>query len=168
MITHRAGYTFGDAGSWWFLFVGAGLFALASPFLYDLQVPESRAFLSGFVVIFAGIVLKTHFFGTQIDLRRRQIRNFRASFLIKMGSWSPIPNTCRLVLSSSNVSFWTTPNGISPSFKQTGRTYSMGLFFESSSQPDYFLQTHSQKTAIDLSSRISQKLNIPMEGSFEN
>ena len=166
MINHKEGYLLGDAAQWWYLFVGAGIFALLAPYFFVLQTSITRVWIVGSLAILAGACLRLHYFGTQVDSEKGQIRNFYTIFGIRKGEWKPLNGIVKIYLTSQNTSSWSTPNGVSPSFKSNITTYTVGLF-DQTDDPQYFLQTTDLKKAKQLASSLSDGLSIPTEGSFQ-
>jgi len=71
MFIHKSGYFFGDASKLWWIFIIAGIFALVSPYLIELNVSHSRIIIIGSVTIFIGLTLKLNYFGLQIDTTKK-------------------------------------------------------------------------------------------------
>lgn len=167
MFIHKSGYLFGDASKLWWIFIIAGIFALMSSYLIELNVSHSRIIIIGSVTIFIGLTLKLNYFGLQIDTANKLIRNFTAVFGIKTGAWNPLPKLQKVILTSRNVSFWNTPNGISPTFKSNSTIYTIALF-SNGENPDFFIQTEHKKKAKQKTKILSDLLMIPFEELFTN
>lgn len=160
MFTHISGYFFGYAAKIWWQFIAAGLFALGSPLFIGLEVSISRVILVGVVALLIGITLKLNYHGLQI--KRNKIRDFTAIFGIKTGPWQNLPRFQRIAFTMNNVSFWNTPNGVSPTFKSNVTTYTIALFSEEEN-PDYFIQTENKQLANKQVDALSKLLKLPVE-----
>ena len=162
MFEHRTGYFFGSAAKLWWIFVFAGLFALASPYLTLSNVSQLRATIVGLVAIALGLVLKLNYYGLQIDMAKSRIRNYVAILGIRRGQWRPMPEIKKINLTSAKVSSWNTPNGISPTFKSNVTTYTIGLFSNEES-PEYFIQMESAMMARVRAAQLSKLFGIAID-----
>lgn len=160
MFDYKTGYFFGFAAKIWWQFSAAGLFAISSPLIIDLQVPLSRVIIVGVVALLIGITLKLNYYGLQID--RDKIRDYMAIYGIKIGRWQSIPQFQKVTFTSRNVSSWNTSNGISPTFKTNTTIYTIALFSKKEN-PDFFIQTEDYKIANEKAEELSELLGIGLE-----
>ena len=165
MFNHRNAYFFGSAANLWNIFIFAGVFSLTAPYLITLEVSQARTVIVGCVAIVIGIILKTNYFGIQIDLKNRQYRDFNAIFGVKRGTWHKLPQLSKMVLTSKNVSSWNTPNGISPTFKSNTTIYTIALFGKDE-QPVLFFQTENESDANQKANHLSNEFKIQVNSSI--
>ena len=115
----------------------------------------------GITALVLGLGMKLSYSGIQIDFKARKARHFQSIFGIKKGEWTELPSLQRIVTTAENVSFWNTPNGISPTFKTHLTTYTIGLFGEGD-QPHYFFQTDNPKQADRLAKTLATGLGLDL------
>ena len=162
MYTLKTGFVFGNAARLWFIFVLAGLFAWASPYLFEEDNEPIRVILVGAFGVLAGLILKYFTKGLQIDISGKRVREYISYFGIKFGDWSPMPHFSKVVHTSKNVTLWNTPNGISPTFKTGITLHTIGLF-GTGSNPEYIIQSESEELTKREAKRISELLNVTLE-----
>lgn len=162
MIDFRLRYFFGDAGKLWFVFMLAGLFALMSPYILELDVTKTRTVIIGSVFICIGVLLKSCYMGIQIDPQKKRFRYFNAYFWIKFGSWMDLPLLEKVVHTSKKVTFWNTPNGVSPTFKGRATIYTLGLF-SNKNQPDIIIQSEKQSSVRKMLDRLTEQFQLDVE-----
>jgi hypothetical protein len=162
VFNHRTGYFFGSAAKFWWVFIAVGLFALASPYMLTLDISTLRTVLVGLVAITLGLVLRLHYFGLQIDIGKKQIRDYITILGIKRGKWRPIPHIRKITFTSAKVSSWNTPNGISPTFKSNVTAYTIGLFTHGVS-PEFLIQTENKHVASTRAAQLSELFGIEID-----
>jgi hypothetical protein len=78
-----------------------------------------------------------------------------------------LPSLQKVVITGKNVSYWNTPNGISPTFTTNSTIYTIALFAELQN-PILFFQTENEKEAIKKALRLSKGFSIRLESSFNS
>ena len=156
-------YIFGNGARLWIIFIIAGVFAWLSPYIYPEQENDPvKVILVGTFGVVLGLVLRFSTKGIQIDTGNQRIREYSSYFGIKVGQWNSLPAFDRIVLTSKKVSHWNTPNGISPTFKSDIKLFTIGLF-AGNPNPEYIIQSESQKLAETEAERISKLLNVSLK-----
>ena len=162
MIDFRLRYFFGDAGKLWFVFIAAGLFAFISPYILELNVTVARTIVIGASFITIGILLRSFFFGIQIDPSRKRFRYYSSYLWIKVGNWMDLPPLQKVVHTSKKVTFWNTPNGVSPTFRGRATIYTIGLF-SSKNQPDIIIQAEKLSTIKRMLEKLTDQFQVDVE-----
>lgn len=156
-------YIFGNGARLWIVFIIAGVFAWLSPYIYPQQENDPlKVILVGAFGVVLGLALRLCTKGLQIDLQQKRIREYASYFGIKSGEWKSLPTFDRVVLTSRKVSHWNTPNGVSPTFKSDVNIYTIGLF-SGDANPEYIIQSESQKLAEREAEQISNLLSVPLK-----
>ena len=155
-------YVFGNASRFWPVFILAGVFAWVSPYLFDQDNEPLKVILVGSFGVLLGLTLKFCTMGVQIDMKSKRIRSYSSYFGIRTGTWKDLPEFTKIVLTSKKVSFWNTPNGISPTFKTDTVTYTIGLFAKGE-QPEYIIQSESESLTEREAKRLAELLGVTLE-----
>lgn len=162
MFDHKSSYFFGDAVKFWFMFVLVGLFGVVSPYVLHTDISYVKAALVGGIFMVGGAALRFIYEGVQIDTENKRYREYTAFFGIITGKWIALPDIHKLVLTSKNVSYWGTPNGITPTFKFNTTFYTIALF-DKEDQLEIFMQTEKEKRAKNSAKILSEKLDLPVD-----
>ena len=155
-------YLFGNASRFWLIFILAGIFAWLSPYLFEQENEPVKVILVGAFGVLAGLTLRFSYSGIQIDKKNHRIREFSSFFGIRKGDWTTLPSFSKVVHTKNKVSFWNTPNGVSPTFKSSVTTYTIGLF-AGAENPEYIIQSESEALSKNEAKRISELLNVTLE-----
>jgi len=167
MFTHKNGYFFGQAGKLWLVFVAVAVVTLLAPYIVEIEVSTTRVLVVGGVALLAGFSLKLNDQGLQINLKNYKYRYYHRIFGFKKGKWKDLPSLQKVVITGKNVSYWNTPNGISPTFRTNSTIYTIALFAELQN-PILFFQTENEKEANKKALRLSKGFSIRLESSLNS
>ena len=155
-------YVFGNASRFWPVFMLAGMFAWVSPYMFEQDNEPVKVILVGSFGVLLGLTLRFCTMGIQIDMQTKRIRNYSSYFGIRVGEWKYLPGFKKIVLTSKKVTYWNTPNGISPTFKTDTTMYTIGLFAEED-KPECIIQSESEKLAESEAKRLADLLDVTLE-----
>jgi len=96
------------------IFIFAGVFALLSPVLFEIDVSAQRVFLVGGVTILIGYVAAFSYSGTKIDFARSKFREYQVIAGFTTGEWQKLPPITAVKVISRTYMQRNMPNGISP------------------------------------------------------
>lgn len=144
------------------LFMIAGTMGLVCPWVVELTIPVSRAIAAGAIFLVVGFAIFTTYAGIQIDPGQRRFRHYQAIVGIKRGVWEPLESPGSLRVVTTEHSFQTLPNGVSPSFR--GKVKEFILVLEGTDQKEVILHLSYRKMsqARKKAQLLAQQLKVPL------
>jgi hypothetical protein len=143
------------------LFVFAGIFAISSPYLFQVEIAIIKVFAVGGTMILLGCIFISIYQGITISFRENRIRKYESFLGFKIGEWEKMPNILEIRLSSSTYSATNTPNGISPTISGKATEYVVHLNDDNRT----FLKIifDKEKNALTAAKRLSQGFGVELK-----
>ena len=147
------------------LFILAGLFALASPYIFNMVVSTERVLAVGIGAIVFGLLIVTSYSGVLIDFSQKRFKEFTSIAGYKFGEWEVLPEVSEVQVLSISYIHTNSPNGISPTLSGSVTDYKTLLYADDGGSLlslDYTNKNQAVKQAEDLASNLNAELVIKL------
>ncbi|MDW3192925.1 MAG: hypothetical protein R8G66_11190 [Cytophagales bacterium] len=143
------------------LFILAGLFALASPYIFNMVVSTERVMAVGIGATLFGLLIVTSYSGVLIDYSQKRYKEYTSVAGYKFGEWEVLPTVSEVQVLSISYIHTNSPNGVSPTLSGRVTDYKT-LLYADDGQPllslDYTNKNQAVKQAEDLASSLNAEL----------
>jgi len=141
----------------------AGLFALCSPFIFELNVSINRVLIVGLTSLLIGIILICSYEGIFIDFQRLQFIHYFSFFGFKFGQWEAISKITKIKVLSIEGKSTNTPNAISPTITYSFKEHNIFIYSEDQSNPLFTFPYSKRKKAIKKANELAALFGVSME-----
>ncbi len=158
----RQGYPLSGSQFLGILFFMAGVFALLSPLLFELEVSRQRVIMVGGIAILVGYIALFSYSGTKIDFGRNRVREYQCIAGIVSGEWQDLPTIMTVKVVSSTYLQSNTPNGISPTLSGKVTDFHI-LLLGSQPEHSFSFAYNSEKKVVERAKFLASRLNAEIQ-----
>jgi len=158
----RQGYPLSGSQFLGTLFIMAGVFALLSPLLFELEVSRQRVIIVGVTAILIGYVALFSYSGTKIDFGRNRFREYQSIAGIVSGEWQDMPTIMKVKVVSRTYLQSNPANGISPTLSGKVTDFYI-LLLDSDSTPSFSFTYPGRDKAIEQAKFLASCLNAEIQ-----
>lgn len=143
------------------LFILAGLFALASPYIFNTVISMARVLVVGIGATIFGLLIVTSYSGALIDFSQKKFKEYTAVAGYKFGEWEALPVISEVQVISISYVHTNSPNGVSPTL--SGRvTDFKTLLFAEGEHPLLTLEYINKYQALKQAEELASSLNAAL------
>ncbi len=143
------------------LLIMAGLFALVSPLIFEVEISTTRVLVVGGGAIAIGVLLSTTYKGTLIDLSGKRVKEYQSVCGYSFGEWRVLPDILTVKVISATYVSTNIANGISPTLSMKLTDF-MTYLYSDASQPVLSFVYSNREKAVSHAKLLADSLNAKL------
>lgn len=143
------------------LLITAGIFALASPVFFEIQISIERVLTVGLGAIILGFVIVSSYDGTLIDFTDKRKKEYFSFGSYKFGEWTNLPVILKVKVISTSYMSTNTSNGTSPTLSGKVTDFKV-LLYSNGTKPVFSFIYSNREKALKHAKSLASNLNAEL------